>query len=324
MKDSFGNDIPDHSFIIRHTEIPQFLQCEREWYFSSHNGMNLEPVNKSPKLRFGTCWHKALEEYYSKEANGMEPSYEDALRGFNEAIEEEKAEMYKDIGDGLYDSSIQDELAEEEHLGRVLLNHYVSFDKEERRKTPFSPVEVEKRLVIPMFGGAYVAAKLDGIGKDPAGDVLGLEHKTMSKSSKVDNPDNLMLDIQMGVQILILRELPEYPNVRGVIYNLARKQMPSGRVKNPIFGRHRVDRKKTEVNNLHHLLKEVASRMEEIMVGDRPALPNPQMYGKCTWGCGFREVCEAMNRGDDYEYLIKANFKNRTRTIIEVLEDEME
>jgi len=331
VKDCFGNPLPEHAFVIRHTELPQFLNCPREWFLSSHNGMNLEPRLTNPKLRFGTCWHKALEEYYK---NGF--SLDEAIRGWQEAMSEERDRIYQEIGEGLYDPDMVETLNQEDELGTNLLRHYVPWDQEENRKIGLRVQHVERRLVVPIGDSIYLAAKLDGEVTDSAGDYWVLEHKSQGKSSRVDNPDNLVLDVQMGLQLITLQiALNEETNIRGALYNLTRKQLPGPRVKAPVFGRHRVTRNKHELRNLYNYLKRNAHQMISISENaghfnteeDASNLLNmidynPQMFGKCAWGCAFREVCESANRGENVNYLLESNFKRRERDIWQVLEEE--
>jgi len=314
IKDVFGYEVPEDAFIVRHTELQQFLNCERYWFLASHNGMNKEPLVRNNKLRFGICWHKALERYY--EGN---KTFEEAWNGFLEGVEEEKEELHKNIGDGMYDPDISKELQEEQDLGYKMLAHYVEWD---RQQAPLNVTSVEERMLVPFGNNTYLAAKLDGVVFDGQ-EYMVLEHKAFSKSTNVGDPGNLPLDLQMGIQLYILgKRIGSEGHARAAIYNLARKQAPSSRVKNPIFGRHYVLRTLKELDILEDYISQVIRQMKEVSNKERQPLYNPQMMGFCSWGCPFRNLCENLNKGEDWVFLLESNFKDREKTIIEVLEEE--
>lgn len=335
MQDSFGKEIPKTAFIIRATEVGEYLNCPRAWLFQSQNGLNLQQIITNPNLRFGTCWHKALEEYYWNYHRGktlsMEYRFKYALEAFTEEHTHEVEKIQEALGDGVYDPDIQQQLEEHLAMGRALLEGYVQWSNEEAEPSDSElQIEaVERRFVVPVptLNGyksrAYLAVKLDGVAHYNNA-LYVFEHKTMSKSSNVSNPNNLPLDIQMGLQMLALQAVYKKP-VHGAIYNLTRKQVPSPRVKNPIYGRHIVRRSGTELTHLQQFLYKTyqAMRYTAKYQNIYTAQYNPQMVGKCSWGCAVRPICEAINRGEDVEFLITALMKPREKDFLEMLEEEM-
>ncbi len=331
IKDSFGNPVPENALIIRATEVPDFLHCRRQWYFSSHNGLNLEPKVKDAKLVDGTCWHTALEYYYK---NNL--SVEKAKEGFIAEAEKNQAKLREVFGEGIYDPEIVDTHNQQLDLGLTLLEHYKEWatTKTDPKDTELEIIKVERRLLVPVereiplstLVPIYLSARLDGIvGWNNL--YMALEHKYVSKSSAVDNPDHLPLDIQMGLQILAMSIFTQDVgiNIGGAIYNLTRKQMPSNRVKAPIFGRHVVRRFADEIDILkNYLLQCVAGGMALAKTYEIERSYNPQPWaGKCTWGCAFRPVCEAMNKGEEADILLEDNYKKRDKDIYALLAEEM-
>lgn len=332
--DCNGRKVPEDAIIIRATEVSQFLNCTRNWYFQSHNGMNLESVRKPQKLRFGTIWHLAMEYLYA----GKDP-----FKGLEDGFKHEEELLQQELSAGLYDPDVQAGINEDKELASALLTAYMQWRNTDADPpdTSFSTYSVEERFVVPIPNTkAYVAAKLDAILMDKGNGFWVLEHKTRGKSTNVSTPPELQLDLQTGIQLWVLQKslkdkgeglMPAV--VRGVIYNLARKQMPGARVKSPIFGRHEVHRSKDELLILQEYLEDIAGYIEAYQAfpkndDGRPKYNklryNPSQFGICTWGCPVKDICEAINRGEDVEYLIQAQLKPREKSIWEVLQADMQ
>lgn len=323
MKDSLGNTIPKNALVIRHTEVSDFRNCRVSWYWFSHNGLNLTPIVKNPKLSTGSIWHKGLESHYLGHA---------FTAGVEEEYQHELERLEKDFGDILYDPEIKADLDEGKEVSLAVGEEYEKWANTEAYPydKDLEVVFVEQRFVIPIqspWGGntrIWLAAKLDGIVRF-ANQLWVLEHKFLSKSSNVSNPDHLPIDLQMGLQLLVLAKMYPKERIGGAIYNLARKQKPGPRVKAPLFGRHIVERTPKELANLEVQLYMDALRMRECIKHQAARYPNPQPFGgKCTWGCAGRAICEAMMKGEDADYLLSVSFKERDRDIWQMLDDEMQ
>lgn len=341
IKDCFGKPLPKNAYVIRHTEVGDFLNCPRRWMFLSHNGLNLEPASVNDKLRIGTIWHKVMEAYYDPQNEDY--SKQPAEEALATALQEDKADLEARVGDAIYYEENINRMAQEEELLRILLEGYVPWSREEADPADkdFEVQSVEKRFVVPLSsptGGkthAYLAVKTDGI-VERNNYLWVLEHKTRGVSTKVSDPEGLALDLQLGLQILALQLAVSGhgvdAKVRGAIYNLVRKQKPGPRVKSPIYGRHPVFRSETEIENLHVSLYNTYKQMRQTTSAVRKygweaaqnTRYNPQIWGGvCTWGCPVKNICEAVNRGDDVEYLLTVDLKPRDRDIWQVLEEEM-
>ena len=53
MRDSLGRKVPKSAFVIRATELQMFLNCPRQWYILSHNGLNMEPATHLNRMFTG-------------------------------------------------------------------------------------------------------------------------------------------------------------------------------------------------------------------------------------------------------------------------------
>jgi len=327
LKDSFGNILPENAFIIRHTEVSEFRNCPRKWILTSHNGFNLEPKETHPALRFGSCWHKALEFHYLGK---------DRFEGFGQAYKEEEEDLYKFLGAGLYEEDMQEKLQTEQDLGIKLLELYPEWAEEQAEPSDkeFKVVDVEKRLLIPIETpdgkptNGWLAAKLDTV-VDKNDMLYVLEHKTRSKTSSVADNPLLPLDLQMGLQVLSLWAISQQitgkqHNMVGALYNLARKQMPGPRVRTPVFGRQEVVRNIKELMLLKNNLYIDLLEMREYVQNVRTDRYNPQPIGVCRWGCSVKTICEAMVKGENYKDYVDTYFKQRDRDFITVLKEEMD
>lgn len=321
MLDSRDKTVRKDAFFIRTTEVGNYLNCPRNWVFMSHNGFNLEPTVRPQKLRFGIVWHA-----------GMEAVYDD-----RDPFEALTAEFEKEIelihGVSAYDPYIHEEIENEKLLANTLMQGYMEWRNTEA--TPpdhlFQPISTEKRIIVRIGNThGYLAVRLDGEMLDEQGGLWILEHKSRGKSSSVGNPPELQLDIQMGLQMYACQRTSPHP-VRGVLYNLTRKQMPSNRVKAPIYGRHQVHRSKDELCVIEDTLRNVyyEMRKDSALAKKDPEKAlytlryNPQPMGFCSWGCSAKEICESINRREDVGYLIETSLKPRDKTIWETLEEEL-
>lgn len=328
LHDFWGNPVRKDAYIIRATEFGNFINCPRNWAFGTHNGLNLEPVNKSPKLRFGTIWHEGMEAIYDPDTN------KDPFTAIADCFAEER-QMFEDtIGVEAFNPELTQQLREEEELANKLMVAYEDWRNSSAfpKDNELTFLGAEHRYVIPLAGTkAYIAVKFDAEALDKHEGFWIMEHKTRGKSSDVGNPPELELDFQMGIQLLVACYVR--PNVRGVLYNLARKQPPSSRVKKDIFGRHKAQRTPFMLDYLESYVLEIYREMRDasrMIQGDnweyglRRLRYNPQPLGFCQWGCAVKEICESINRGEDYGYLINEKLAPRRRSIWETLEEELQ
>lgn len=317
--DIHGKVVDVDSFIIRATEVSQYLNCPRNWFVQSHNGLNLEPPLKPQKLRFGTIWHLAMEYLYS----GKDP-----FQGIEDGIRHELDLIHELLA---VDPDVHQGVEEDKLLLYSMLKSYMEWRNSEADPTDdmFKVYSVEERFVVPFNNDTpyYLVAKLDAILEDRSGGLWVLEHKTRSKGSSVTVAPDLQLDMQTGLQLLVCKHAFPDKTVKGVIYNLARKQALTSRVRSPVFGRHEIFRSKSELDILEIFLNMLAADMKRDAARDKTDMHclryNPNTFGICTWGCSVKDVCEAMIRGEDVDYLIETGLRPRSKTIFEVLEEDM-
>lgn len=321
LHDSLDKIVRSDAFIVRATEMGQFLNCPRNWMFMSHNGLNLEDKIRTSKLRFGIVWHSALEALY----NG-----EDPFKAIDAGFEKEANEIF---GIDACDPLIQQEINNERELAQTLMQGYMTWrvDVANPSDNDLTIVDTERRMLLPLDGTrAYLAVRLDTEATDRNGGLWIIEHKSRGKSSNVEDPPELDLDLQLSLQLYALKNTSD-KNVRGAIYNLTRKQAPSSRVRSAIYARHQLIRSPAEIDGIEITLRNAYYEMRRAsnLVKSDPVKAmyhlryNPQPYGLCRWGCSVKDICQAINRREDVQYLIEYKFKTRDKSVWEMLEEEL-
>jgi len=330
LLDIRGRPLPESAFITRHTELSQFLSCPRKWAVLSHNGLNRQPKAQNRNLRIGTIWHEALEDYYLMKKIGV-PA-EDAIEAGRIKLEKAIKEDRESLLESLQMTGIFSETSEADNdadLLRQMYQGYTHWANHEAlvRDLDFDVVDVERRLIVPIYTNKgkkaramYLAVKIDAIIQYKGG-MWVMEHKTAGRSTKVDDVPGLALDLQLALQAMALQHYTH--RMRGIFYNVARKQAPSSRVKAPLFGRTLVQKNMAEMQNVQELLYQAGLEMRRISNQLKKAkdpvaelrnirhIPNVIGNGPCIWGCPALALCEALNRNDDYHYLYDSTFEDR-------------
>jgi len=329
LLDIRGRPLPPTAFIIRHTELAQFLSCPRKWAVLSHNGLNMRPKTKNRNLRLGTIWHEALEEYYlMKKIGPVKDAIEAGRVKLEKAIKEDKDSLMESFQmTGMFTES--SELDDDAELLRQMYQGYTFWANHEAivKDVHFDVIDVERRLLVPIYTpkgkkarAMYLAVKIDAI-IDYKGGMWVMEHKTAGRSTKVDDVPGLALDLQLALQAMALQHYTH--RMRGIFYNVARKQAPSSRVKAPLFGRTLVQKNMAEMQNVQELLYNAGLEMRRISNQLKKSkdpvaelrnirhIPNVIGNGPCIWGCPALALCEALNRKDDFHYLFESGFEDR-------------
>jgi hypothetical protein len=333
MLDSLGNVIPEDALIIRHTEIGSLRNCKRRWFFESHNGMNLEPLFEDPKRIFGTAWHSALESLYLHYASTGKYSISKAVDAFREKLDSSWDKLCNAVlsfGDeeSTMDLDVYKSML---NMGEVLLPMYGDWANSSECKPPDRELKVisaEQRLIVPLLSPrVYITAKIDTVVQHTTHDKMTyiMEHKTSSSSSSVTNPGVLDIDLQLAIQLWVIRQVYPDLNVAGILYNAMRKQLPSNRVKAPIFGRTIVYKSTKELDRTMQMIA-LTDVMDMVLCKNNKMniTYNPQVLGVCSWGCKFYNACSAINRGEDIDSIIESSFKTRDKNIWQMLEEEVD
>lgn len=197
---------------IHTTDRQLFKTCRLKWFFSSPLRLGYQPAKAHPALSFGTAFHAGMAAYY-----GGERSIEEAIAALRESIDG----WYSKISNPTTDDD--EEYANEIEMGLGMLEHYAAYAP---TVDDFEVLWVERTFKVDVPGvDAPYSLTPDAVVKDRHGRVWIMEHKTADKLPG-DNTDYLLMDEQCGAYILGLK-LATGIEAEGVIYNIARKKLPT-------------------------------------------------------------------------------------------------
>lgn len=264
------------------------MGCRLAWHLGYREGWR--PIRSAAPLEFGTAVHKALEEYYKSRADPVT--------------------IFAHVWDSRQSVLEPEEFREHRELGIAMLRGY---QERYRGKDNFEVLATEATLsrALPTPQGGVsrcvLNARLDGLVRSlEDGHLYVLEHKTFSRFT----PAWLDLDHQMTAQVWLGRRLAETLGVEGkvigVIWNGLRKQMPSPRVKQPLFERHVVTR--TEQHQ-QVFLQRAYWQYRELYEPGIHIYPQPEQV-RCAM-CDFADVCRVYQSGGDWEFLLQASYARR-------------
>lgn len=316
------------------TERRTFRTCRQEWEWASLNHEGLEPVMPNRKLLLGSLIHYTLADWVEDWSLDPVARFVDHWR---------TAEI--DIK-GRYLTKFQDTMTDDElavrygipvhDLGRAMISNYKDYYKTPLPKG-WTILQAEQTVTIDVPGtehwecrtpeaqcctGGYggcrgsgnvdccdmVAHKLEGtfdaIARDPAGSIFIVDHKTFERKPsgfELAEDDQFLAYTWMVSQLGIGK-------VRGVMYNglWKRAYPPKGKTIDDLFFRSLIPRD-----------QELADFGRRLPVEVNEMCNNPTIYINPAWyscpSCGFRDMCIAMRRGEDYQDLLE-EYAPRTRT----------
>lgn len=199
--------------LVHTTDRTKYKSCRLAWDFSSPLRRNLEPVRRVPAFLFGSAWHAALETYYHPQ--GATRNIEAAQSTFREYLDT----FYNGL-ETMY-AEDEEQHAEFYDLGMGMLDHYGEWAPPQDR---FEVIAVEKQYIVHLFDDVYYTLQIDGLVRDYNGLYWIMEDKTADKIP--ENTDYLLMDEQCGSYAWGVMQV-EGIEVAGIIYNIARKKLPT-------------------------------------------------------------------------------------------------
>jgi CRISPR/Cas system-associated exonuclease Cas4 (RecB family) len=266
---------------VHATRLQMYKKCPRQYWYSEVLRFRSKGMQKG--LDVGIAGHRAMDAYYAEQTT--EPH-----TVFLNAVQERIDEL------GLAASEVPAKIWEEVEATEKVLQVYPKWAQEADHG--FRVLQTEHEFVVPVyFPGTsevvgYHKGRLDLITEEVAtGHIWVWDHKFLAQFT---HPTLLRHDEQMGWYLLAaLRLNPNFGRrVRGVIYNMLRKQNPES-ARSPVFKREAVLRPLSELRqlewNLYHSMRQVTT--------DEVFLPSPGI-AKCT-ACSYEDLCRAQNVGED-------------------------
>lgn len=326
---------------IHITDVNNFLQCRRQWDWSSNLRQHLTTIEPYEPFYFGTLIHKVFEWRF-------DPS--------------EASKFIDPIAEMERDPSIPKAFTT---FIETLYDHYRNWqilDKADYNDRTFEWLAVEQPFNIKLTTPTGVksnkfrfAGKVDGVMRSRIDGKLYL-HEIKTTKSIDSRIQQLPFEFQPTAYMLAMQEVYQ-EEIAGVVYTLIRKKLPddpdvlkNGLLSknksidttaehylafarqhhndwsdtqirqeygellqkllsepNKFFRRVLVTRNKAQLDQMQRILYDVAREMTSSKLR---IYPNPSYF--CN-NCLFRVPCELMSNGEDYNPIISAHYTRNTR-----------
>lgn len=314
--------------LVSVTEIQNFDRCKRMWALTSFNGQSLTRVQQSPALALGTLFHKTLADWLkSPDLDPVSICEVHYLAMYEEARIRYSAQHGFDPFDRELGS-----VAEVGELCKAMITNYRDYYKQPLPKG-YTCVMPEQTLVLDIPSSeqrckhCYLAAPgacsfcsgtgivthqlegtLDAIIADPKGNIYVLDHKTYGARPKLNTIEH---SFQFRAYVWAATQLLG-AGVRGFLYDGAwkRAQPSRGKSMDDLFLRMPVTYNDAQHTEIEAYLAMKAKQMYQC---DDAMLDFNRQWMGC-FDCGVEDICIAMSRGEDVEYVKQQWFTHRERT----------
>lgn len=308
-----------------------YKRCKRKWHLESRNRRNLQPMVPATALSLGTFVHSALGGWIVDP--GATPK-----RVFLEAARDERLRIQhvfrEQNGYSIGDAKLTN-IDEAINLGYSMMENYELHWKA-ALPADFTVLAQEQRIHVPIPGTLhteewlydqdtdstklvrydtpryhYLQGRLDGIIKDKHSRLYVLERKTYAARPK---EEILRSTDQFVAYQWLLTQLDLGFPVAGVAYDgLWKRAAPPKKVDGrdgilaDLFMRMRIEHPPEAIQEFETCLASIALEM-----ASNPAIyPNRTSDGSCFWGCGMEELCAAMTRGEDVDYILRTSYTSK-------------
>lgn len=322
--------------IIGVTETLDSLRCMRKWDFSSPNRQNLENiVPKSPALPLGTVLHEALKAWTLHPEADLVDFYKLAAIAENKKIVDAYTAKVGMAPSSDELSKVHDALLMGESMMANYQAHWkaplpedfelVSPEQEVRVPIPgtdhvpdelhaYEPRDVDHHckwcgVALVDHGQPqphYLRGRLDGIIIDTRSGLLyDMDHKSYSNRPRIET---LQSNQQFIMYHWMLTQLGIGP-IGGVAYDgmWKRAAPPKLLERKDLFLRLRVEHTPRQLAECAEMLAIFANQL-----ANKPGITMYRAWdGSCEWGCSFTELCLAVSRGDDWQYIKERNYGPR-------------
>lgn len=280
---------PENPMIISASELRDFLRCRVRWWWRYQ--AKLQPKGGKAALDMGTLVHEITEAWYS----------------LSPGLRTTKA-MMKIARRACRVTTLQALTTEDRELIFAMCVGYARWvqdpdNADSDRRIGLQQCKPEEEFSLPLIpdGSILVRGKLDNCF-EPHKRVVAVQE---TKTAKQFRDKGLDILIQLSVYLWALRL--KYPKKKRYLafYTEMRKQLPTDRVRAPLFQRQQVERTDAEVDQWVRDVQRAAMDMLN------PAIyPNPN--ANCSWDCDFQIPC--MARGtDDLEHILSTGYERKER-----------
>lgn len=286
----------DDPYRISNSEIQTFKDCRRRWYFNYYRRLQSKQKRVTGPLALGSRVHAALDAHY---ANG-----DDLLEAYAALLEIDRQTAIEEWLD-------LEELDSEGDLGRIMLEGYQEWIKDEGIDAKLEMISTEEELTMPMFDGSVeLRGKIDmRVRRLIDGVRMFRDFKTVGGSFA-----QYMKTAHLNEQILTYMVLEAYQNKEGErseggIFTLIKKVKRSAKATPPFYEQHEVRHNDFELRSfwleLHGEVADVMAVKRALDAGD----PHQQVAYKrpsdsCPWKCPFFAICPMADDGSAVEAAI--------------------
>ncbi len=276
---------------ISPTSLSTFSDCRLQWYW--YGPLGYQAISRAVAFDIGEGVHLALAKFYKGKQKGKEV---DLVAVFTKWADKRLDELELDDADEIQKA------AHVRTMGITMLEGYASRYRHEQLEV----LAVEKEVSRPLPGtGWSIDCRIVAIVKDHGyrEKVFVLEHKTFTRFL----PGYLIKDHQFVAEVWAAEML--MTPIHGLIYNGLRKQIPSPRVRVPLFERHTVEVNEFQVKGF---LRRARGMWNQLSAPTLSVYPEPNPV-RCSM-CQFSEPCTAYMRGEDYQFILDSEYVKRDRS----------
>jgi hypothetical protein len=316
------------------TERGTFKRCRRQWDFASYNRQGLQRVVNSVALNVGTMHHKTMEAWVNAETSGnadFDPvDYYQSIAV--EALTQITDHYIKRVGVRPQHSELV-KFYDAVTIGQQMIINYRDYWGSPIEKG-FTVVAMEQTCLVPIPHTEHVCLSclssgnlkgtvcsacdgtgfvqheleftLDGLVQDSLHRLYVVERKTYGARP---NPHTLKHNDQFIAYLWGVQQLGMGTPV-GIAYDGAwkRHEPPRGKVMSDLFLRCLLERSQYEIEQFEHRLVAEAFDMAN----------DPLIYTNRRWegchDCAFVPLCDAIDLGDDVDFIRAQSFTQRERT----------
>ena len=193
------------------SEINSYLGCQRKWALDVKY-----PTPKRGNLVLGSAFHHALETFYNYVPDTIGSVDEMEMEQKSFCVEEAKRYVDKALEES---PELASEMLGQDELLSNMVETYIDYAN---KNDDFTVIATELLIIEEVAPGVLFKAFIDGLAVDKEGQYWILEHKT----AKVVSQEHLDKDLQISAYIAVAEKHLEIP-IQGVIYNQAKKKIPS-------------------------------------------------------------------------------------------------
>lgn len=328
--------------IISGTETQNYNRCNRLWALTSFNSQGLTRIVNSVALNTGTLWHQTQAQWL------MEPDKDpvDLCMQHYAVMLEQAKDNYR-ARHGM--SPQRSELANIEDAGNMLLAMTKNYRDFYKQPLPdgFRCIMPEQTILVPIpnsdqecidcdgggihgynadggyeesvctscDGNGYVSHQLectfDALIANERDRIYVLERKTYGSRPKLES---LMSNFQFIVYEWACQQLG-LGQVGGLLYDgvWKRAEPPKGRKFEDLFLRLSLERNEHELEEIEQYLAMKSKQMYTTQKTGNPLLDYNRVWQGC-YDCGVEDLCSAMSKGEDVDYVRNHFFMLRPRT----------